>query len=73
VESVNLTGRTKVRDIERPRRQILEPKWNLDRPTECAAKAQAVIFSNYFNCLVWYRHPGSNGGPLDPQSSALTN
>jgi hypothetical protein len=21
----------------------------------------------------WYRHPGSNGGPLDPQSSALTN
>jgi hypothetical protein len=23
--------------------------------------------------LRWYRHPGSNGGPLDPQSSALTN
>ena len=21
----------------------------------------------------WYRLPGSNGGPLDPQSSALTN
>lgn len=21
----------------------------------------------------WYRRPGSNGGPLDPQSSALTN
>ena len=21
----------------------------------------------------WYHHPGSNGGPLDPQSSALTN
>ena len=21
----------------------------------------------------WYRHPGSNGGPLDPQSSALTS
>ena len=23
--------------------------------------------------LLWYRLPGSNGGPLDPQSSALTN
>jgi len=23
--------------------------------------------------LQWYRHPGSTGGPLDPQSSALTN
>jgi len=21
----------------------------------------------------WYRLPGLNGGPLDPQSSALTN
>jgi hypothetical protein len=25
------------------------------------------------NIETWYRHPGSNGGPLDPQSSALTN
>jgi len=22
--------------------------------------------------FLWYRLPGSNGGPLDPQSSALT-
>jgi hypothetical protein len=24
-------------------------------------------------CVRWYSHPGLNGGPLDPQSSALTN
>src|SRR4051812_23629358 len=23
--------------------------------------------------IYWYRHPGSNGGPPDPQSGALTN
>ena len=26
-----------------------------------------------FNSLRWYRLSGLNGGPLDPQSSALTN
>ena len=32
-----------------------------------ASPLDAMNFAN------WYRHPGSNGGPLDPQSSALTN
>jgi hypothetical protein len=40
-----------------------------ERERSALAPRHAMISSNW----QWYRHPGSNGGPLDPQSSALTN
>jgi hypothetical protein len=41
------------------------------------AYSKRLIMMRFTALLVfdegWYHHPGSNGGPLDPQSSALTN
>jgi hypothetical protein len=50
-------------------------------PTECPIR-RMLLEGDFVACrlearvsglLAWYRLPGSNGGPLDPQSSALTN
>ena len=39
------------------------------RNTRCTGQGRGIVN----RVLGWYRLPGSNGGPLDPQSSALTN
>ncbi len=46
------------------------PKMCKSRRSE---RKRAGINLSPFNLLRWYRPSGSNGGPLDPQSSALTN
>ena len=43
-----------------------------ERVKACAIPTQRANFHMAF-WGGWYRLPGSNGGPLDPQSSALTN
>ena len=59
----------------RPKTQQCQPTGQMTTDTLVFTYQPPVLRWRCIGCVKekkWYRLPGSNGGPLDPQSSALT-